>query len=453
LTQEGAASSIRLLRFDEETLLASIGRIGRVACVLAGAGVLWAAAPASRLGAQRGGMFLGSADDPAIAYGTAPVRNIVDDLNRKLEDGSATLAFDGRSGYLASAIEALNLPLDSQLLVFSKASLQGRLVSPSSPRALFFSDRVVLAWVRDAELLEAAVHDERAGVVFYTLAQRRAERPVFKREFRCLGCHMTGDTSGVPGLLMFSTTTDTGDRPLMATTDHRNPIAERWGGWFVTGSSGTASHLGNQVPALEGRRAAGLATVDGLFDPDGYRTASSDIAALLTFSHQAQMINLLTRASWEARAADPALHPGAAAVPGQEKLVNDLMTGIAGEVVDYMLFVDEAPLPAPFTSRSGFAPRMSASGPRDRRGRSLYELDLQRRLLKYPCSYLIYSPAFDALPPLAKEPIYRRLWQVLSGEAREPRYGSLSLGDRRAIVEILKDTKPDLPGYFTSVTR
>ena len=91
------------------------------------------------------------------------------------------------------------------------------------------------------------------------------------------------------------------------------------------------------------------------------------------------------------------------------------MSGVADEVVDYMLFVDEAPLPAALRGRSGFAERLSANGPRDRKGRSLYELDLTRRLMKYPCSFLIYSPAFDGLPPLAKAPIYRRLWQVLSG--------------------------------------
>ena len=74
--------------------------------------------------------------------------------------------------------------------------------------------------------------------------------------------------------------------------------------------------------------------------------------------------------------------------------------------------------------------------------------------MKYPCSYLIYSPAFDALPPLAKDPIYRRLWTVLSGQEQDPRYRTaLSLADRRAIVEILRDTKKDLPPYFQDVTR
>jgi hypothetical protein len=408
----------------------------------------------SSLGAQRGGMFLGSADDLAIAYSTAPVSNVVDALNRQLQQGTATLIHQGRSGYLQSTLDALRLSPDSQMLVHSRGSLQGRLIGPTNPRALFFDERVAVAWVRDGDLLEVAAHDERSGVVFYTLEQRPAERPVFKREFRCLGCHLTGDTLGVPGFLMFSTTPDpTGDRvSKIVATDQRSPLADRFGGWFVTGGSG-AGHVGNQVPALESRPAHALASVEGLFDTDGYRAASSDMAALLTFSHQSHMANLLTRASWEARAADPALHPHMEAEPGQLDRVETLMRGIAEEVVDYMLFVDEARLDRPVAARTGFADRLSARGPRDRRGRSLYELDLSTRLLKYPCSYLIYSPAFDALPPLAKTPIYRRLWQVLSGDVADPRYRVLSKDDRQAIVEILKDTKRDLPTYFDAVTK
>src|SRR6185436_1134919 len=116
-----------------------------------------------------------------------------------------------------------------------------------------------------------------------------AERAVFKREFRCLGCHLAADTLGVPGLLMFSTMPETADRAMrIATTDQRSPIAERWGGWFVTGNSGAAQHLGNRVPALDGRTRGEVSSVTGLFDADGFRGFSSDIAALLTFSHQTQ---------------------------------------------------------------------------------------------------------------------------------------------------------------------
>jgi hypothetical protein len=408
---------------------------------------------AMRVDAQQGSQFMGSADDVAIAYSTGPLNNVVEDLNRRLDAGSTALRFEGRSGFLQSVLEALTLPTDSQLLVFTQLSLQGRMVSPGNPRALFFNDRAALGWVRGAELIEIAAHDQTAGVVFYTLEQRPSERPRFAREFRCLGCHMSGNTLGVPGLMAFSTMPGRADQQeKIVTMDHRSPLQERWGGWFVTGESGAVPHLGNRVPSRPGAGGA-LQSLSGLFNPEGFQGPSSDIAALMTFSHQTHLTNLLTRASWEARAADPALHPGSVPAAGQRQRVETMMNGVATEVVDYMLFVDEAPLPNPVRGSSGFAARMSASGPRDRRGRSLYELDLQTRLLKYPCSYLIYSPAFDALPPLAKAPIYRRMWQVLSGEAAEPRYRALALADRRAIVEILRETKPDLPSYFQRVTR
>ena len=262
-----------------------------------------------RVSAQAGGLFLGSADDPAIQYSTAPQRNLVDDLNRRLQDGSARLTFEGGADICARHSTRCNLPIDSQMLVYSQGSLQGRLVGESNPRAIFFGDRIALAWVRDGELLEAAAHDERSGIVFYTLEQRPAERPVFKREFRCLGCHMTGETSGIPGLLMFSSRPDeSGDRHMIIEPiDHRTPYAQRFGGWFVTGPSAGLHHLGNRVAALDAR-SGDVPSVDGLFGADGYRAATSDVAALV-FSHQVHMTNLLTRASWEARAADPELHP------------------------------------------------------------------------------------------------------------------------------------------------
>jgi hypothetical protein len=406
--------------------------------------------------AQRAGTFMGSAEDPAIRYSTAPLNNVVVDVNRKLEAGELHFTFDNRSGFLPSALEALKLPADSQLLVFSRLSLQGRRIGEQNPRALFFNDRVALGWVRGGDVLEVAAHDESAGVVFYTLDQRADAAPLFKRAFVCLGCHVTGNTLNVPGLLMFSTT-----RPepsqfsgLPRHIDHSDALAKRFGGWFVTGSTGSAHHMGNDAAALDGRTSRELSSVEGLFDTDGYRALSSDVVAHLVLTHQAGMTNLLTRAAWEARAADPSLHPLSTSTPGQEASVAAMMAGIATEVVDYLFFIDEARLTDRVRGGSGFAERFSSSGPRDRKGRSLYELDLNRRLMKYPCSYLIYSPAFDALPPAAKDPIYRRMWEVLSGQEQDPRYRSaLSRTDRQAIVEILRDTKKDLPPYFETVTK
>jgi hypothetical protein len=405
--------------------------------------------------AQRGGMYRGSLEDPAIAYTKGPLDNPVADLNKQLADGTVQLKFDGRSGYLQSVLDALKLPIDSQVLVFAPNSLQARRISQTNPRALFFNDRVALGWVRDGELLEVAVHDATQGIAFYTLEQHAPatpqEPPQFKRGFICLGCHVAGDTLGVPGLLMFSALAppDASGFGRFVTMDHRTPVDERWGGWFVTGSIGAAAHRGNEVAALEASRRRDLRSTDGLFDPDGYRTASSDVAALMVLSHQTHMINLLTRIGWEARAADPTKHAPFTSSPDQDARIVQMMRGIATEVVDYLLFVDEAPLPEPVQGSSPFAQRFSTDGPRDKAGRSLRELDLRRRLMKYPCSYLIYSPVFDALPPAAKGPVYQRMWAVLSGAERDERYRqALSRDDRRAIVEILRDTKPGLPSYF-----
>ena len=228
--------------------------------------------------------------------------------------------------------------------------------------------------------------------------------------------------------------------------DHRTPITERWGGWYVTGSQTPTVHLGN-VPVhhveksyVRTARAPIFKNLENVLDTSPYLTPHSDVAALLVLNHQSQVINLLTRLGWEARVAD------------YEKNSDWLLnTNTVTELVDYLLFIDETPLPTPVQGSSGFTKRFSATRPYDRKGRSLRQLDLQRRLLRYPCSYMIYSSAFDALPPEAQNAIYQRMWTILSGQASDPVYARLALDDRQAIIEILRDTKPGLPNYFSDI--
>jgi hypothetical protein len=226
------------------------------------------------------------------------------------------------------------------------------------------------------------------------------------------------------------------------TTTHASPFGERWAGWYVTGRAEALGHLGNTF-VTAGQHEASPATamiperLDRRFPADVYPSRYSDIVALLVFDHQMPMLSLLTRAGWEVRVA--------AADGGDPARV---AADDAVEFVDYLLFVDETPLPGRIRGTSGFAERFQSQGPRDRRGRSLRDLDLDRRLMRYPCSYMIYAPAFDALPDEARNAIYRRMWRVLSGAERASKYQRLSLPDRRAIVEILRDTKKDLPAYF-----
>jgi hypothetical protein len=397
------------------------------------------------------GLFRGGLEHPAIEYATRPPRDAIAELNRKLREGAATLQFQSGSGYLRPVLEALGVPVESQMAVFSKTSLQGPIIGPRNPRTIFFNDTVVVAWVRGEPFVEAAAQDPAQGVIFYTLDQRAAELPQFTRRDSCLTCHESYSSLGVPGMLVRSVFPASDGAPLRQLgdfqTDHRSPVEQRWGGWYVTGKFGAVHHLGNAVvtnaawpEAMVTNETLNLESMAGKFDVSGYLSPYSDVAALLVFEHQMRMMNLLTRAGWEVRLA---LHEGRA------DAVTQVSRETAREVVDYLLFVDEAPLTGWVRSTSGFAAKFSAQGPRDRNGRSLRDLDLERRLMRYRCSYMIYAPAFDALPAEAKTAIYQRMWDVLRGAERSP----LGLAERRAIVEILRATKKGLPDYFSDVTR
>jgi hypothetical protein len=385
---------------------------------------------------------------PAIRYGE-PAADRIAALNRRLAAGDVRLDFGPRAGYLPSLLAALDVPIDSQIAVFSRTSLQSPLINSRNPRTIFFNDSVAVAWMAGG-FIEVASLDQRQGAVFYELPQTPMPTPQLRRDTRCLTCHYSTATLGVPGYLVRSipSAIDGMILPWLGnyTTDHRSPLEERWGGWYVTGRGG-GRHLGN-APIAD-RTAQDIriddsnlnvATLTDRFDTGPYLSPLSDIVAHLVFEHQMRMSNLLTRLGWEARVAEHDRDPDTAAA----------LDRAAIEVVGYLLFVDEAPLDG-VRGTSGFAERFSALGPHDGKGRSLRDLDLDRRLLRYPCSYMIYSEAFDALAPAAKDAVYQRMWRVLSGADTSAKYAGLSAFDRQAIVEILRETKRDLPPSFAPV--
>jgi hypothetical protein len=379
----------------------------------------------------------------AIAYATAPVTDPVARLNDRLQRGEVTLEKKGPSGYLTSVLSALDVPIDSQVLVFSKTSFQAPRINPTNPRAIFFNDTVAVGWVRGGPVLEFVAHDPKQGAIFYTLEQSASGTPRFERNDTCVMCHASDATQNVPGMFVGSVFPSREGTTMYGpayTTDHRSPFELRWGGWFVTGTHSASRHMGNAIAtdpadlaAMVKPETVHVTSLDGRFDMTGYLSPHSDIVALLVLEHQVQMLNLITRVGWEARVGVDAQRP-------LDKAVEEL--------VDYLLFVDESPLPGPIAGPSAFNRTFADSGPRDTRGRSLRELDLTRRLLKYPCSYLIYSEPFDALPTAAKAAVYQRMWNVLNGQVAAERYRVLSNDDRTAIIEILRDTKKDLPEYW-----
>jgi hypothetical protein len=405
----------------------------------------------------------GNADHEAIKYSTSAPTDAIARLQQKIDSGALTLAFDQARGYLPSVLKALDIPASTQGLVFSRTSLQLDRIAPWSPRALYFNDDVYVGWVQGGPILEIASVDPKLGTIFYSLPQESSPKPQFVREgSTCLVCHDSASiTGGVPGLIMRSVLPDRYGYSMSTlrdgpTTDQM-PLEQRWGGWYVTGTHGEQAHMGNvMAPVLTHeagnprtymdrvgvKRQPNVTDLSGRFDTEPYLTPHSDIAALMVFAHQTHVHNLITIASYEARKA--LYEEELAGRSGGEHLERTLsrVQVSAEPLVRAMLFVKEAPIAGPLKGTTGFAEEFAAIGPRDPRGRSLRELDLERRLFKYPLSYLIYSDAFDALPAVTKQYVYRRFREVLSGS--DAGMTHLSDADRQAVSEILAATKPDV---------
>jgi hypothetical protein len=385
-------------------------------------------------------------DEEMETYKTTEASGAIASLEKRLERGEAQLRYETPHGYLLSLLRELSVPASSQLLVASKTSPNKALISPKNPRALYYNEQVSIAYVPSAELIEVAAADPKLGVVFYTLEQKASAKPRLVRDDRCLECHASSKTLDVPGLFVRSfLTKDDGDVNVLSgiLVTHRTPIDERWGGYFVTGTHGAQAHRGNlfgaQAIARHEKDPAWNGNITDLrpfLDVAKYPESGSDLVALMVLEHQTHMQALLTRLAYDANSAlrtSDSLRPAYAT---------------AEAALKYMLFVDEARLTAPVQGTSDFTRWFAQQGPKDKRGRSLRQFDLQSRLFKFPCSFMIYSPSFDALPLPARRHLYRRLWQILSGEDTSPDYQNLSAATRTAIRDILTETKNDLPVYW-----
>jgi hypothetical protein len=396
-------------------------------------------------------------DDPAIQYGDLPVDDAIARLTRDLEGGKAKLEYanDG-TGYLRSLLKNLDINIDSQVLVFSKTSFQNPKIGPRTPRAIFFNDRVAVGSVQNSEILEVAALDPRQGVTFYSFDSKKGEKPVFNERSDCLQCHQGLATIGVPGLMVTSVY-PSGDgtpafRGAAMISDHRTPLNQRWGGWYVTGFTGSERHMGNAVAhdtvhprELDQENTQNLETLGHRFDASSYLAPTSDVVALMTLEHQTRMTDLMIRTAWDARV-ELLRTKGRLDTAGAAKVDGDVET-----LVKYITFADELRLYEPVKGVSSFTETFPHRGPRDKQGRSLRDFDLETRMFKYPLSYMIYSETFDAMPEAVRDRVYHRLYDVLSGRERSKAFEKLPAADRRAALEILIDTKPGLPAYFKAV--
>jgi hypothetical protein len=387
--------------------------------------------------------FVPFADEP-INYRSDNLFDPVAKLQKAIDKGQTTLAWEPPHGYLKSVLDALKIPIESQTLVFSKTSFQYKKISPATPRALYFNDDVYVGQVHDGKVLEFVSFDAMQGAIFYILDEKQADHPTFERaELDCTQCHVAAGTRNVPGVLLRSIST----RPSGTQAEHspsyitgqESPLHQRWGGWYVTGLRAAEENMGNAlVEDPENPTEAAPVEMAKQIDTSAYLFPESDVVAHLVLAHQTQMHNLITLTNYRTRIAQYEHKPDKEWQTPAEQLVR------------YLLFADEAPLNAAVDEKSRYAEQFSALGPRDSSGRSLRDFDLKTRIFRYPCSYLIYSGAFDALPDPAKQYVYHRLFEILTGRDQDPAFARLTLKDRSAIFEILVATKPGLPPEWTS---
>ncbi len=395
----------------------------------------------------------------AVDYFGTRSDDAVSRLSRQLESGVARLVADDQFGYLLSVLDLLHVPLESQTLVYSKTARAPELVSPKSPRAIFFNDEVSVAWIPESRELEITAADPVKGINFYTLSQpldsfptsAKPEtkvsdsagldaQPGILRRDRCLACHSGRSSLEVPGLLLRAFQTDRTGKPLVGFSrmTHDMNIERRWGGWYVTGSPPDVVHRGNLLSQLENDRhkrepgfASSLQDLSQKIDVDGYPHPGSNFVAHLVFSHQAHGTNLLIRAGMEARL--------------------NRRSDVEDQLVRYFVFADEAPLDMSAASavsvldRSEFAASFAQRGPCDSKGNSFRELSLVGRVFKNRLSYLIHSRWFDELPGECRDRLLNKFWTGLASETAETGFDHLGLDERNLIIEIVRATVPRLP--------
>lgn len=463
-SDEGRRFALRM-RYSRRALLLFVGFVA--------AGLGWVILRAHGQIAVRNQGYVPYSDAP-INYRSENLSDPVATLQQQLDQGKKVLKYEPKYGYLKSVLKLLKIPVDSQTLVFSKTSFQYKKISPEHPRALYFNDDVYVGKVHDGKAIEIISFDPMQGAIFYLLDEHKADKPVLQRaELDCTQCHIAAGTRNVPGVLLrsiYPTATGT-QAPASQSyiTDQDSPLRERWGGWYVTGQIPGLPHMANAV--VDEKRTAGkssqvasasLTSLANPFDSSAYLTSGSDVVAHLVLAHQTQMHNLITLTNYKTRLA---LYAEAAKNKNNEAPAKSPLSDSARQqferpaeqLVHYMLFAGEAPLSGPggkaIEATSPFAKEFAARGPRDPKGRSLRDFDLKNRIFRYPCSYLIYSASFNALPEPAKEYVYHRLLQVLTGQDNSGDFTRISEADRRAILEILLATKPGLPAEWQDYAR
>ncbi len=337
--------------------------------------------------------------------------------------------------FLRSLLKELEIPVSSQMMVFTATSLQKGLISARNPRALYFNDDTYIGFVPRGRI-EVISIDPNLGGVFYIFDRLQpGRRPVVRRSGECMNCHAPRYMDNIPGLVVESVIpgiTGGGERAFRRQqSGHAIPITDRFGGWHLTGTGDAMPHnWSNQLLLRKNGEASEVPNPPGeRCDLSRYPLPTSDLLAQLLHEHQIGFINRAMQASYRYREL-------AAAGTVNETSLSEL----AEPLSRYLLFAEEAPLTPGMVGESPLAADFTSVGKRDSSGRSLRDLDVNTHMLRHRCSYMIYSPSFTGLPTPLRQRVLRDLSTALDGGTGG---GHLPADERTTIRKILTETLPE----------
>lgn len=394
-----------------------------------------------------------------IHYSETQPKDAAYELEAMMKAGKVKIDRKNAWTVLQGILKQFQIPMESQVMVFSKTSKQNDRISPQTPRVIYYGDNAYVGYSVGGSL-EISTIDPLLGPIFYLLdPEVPATQPLhFERDQSCLSCHGGPFSPGVPGVIVRSVFPSAEGHPIMSqgstVVDTTTPFEDRWGGWYVTGRHGHLLHRGN-VTAVEKpdntcdmpiEKGANITQLTHFFDTSAYPRHGSDIVALMVLEHQTSVQNVLTKANHTALRA-MYMQTNLRKELGEPEEKNPVGTArriidhSADDIVEALFFKDEAALPdGGIEGDESFQTAFSARAARASDGRSLKDMQLNTRLFKYRCSYMVHSITFQHLTPPLKETVIARMKQILSGTDSSGQFDYLSESERRHIWCILTDT-------------
>ena len=378
-----------------------------------------------------------------INYYDAP---LIDEVAEFFENGAEGWEYKGQSGFLADFLDTFDIPRESQVLVYSKTSFQIGKIRPENPRAIYFNKDIYVGWVPGGDFLEVSASSPTTGNNFYSISGRGNKPELLHETHRCLRCHGGSFTRDIPAPLVRSVFPDHEGQPIFqagtTVVDHTTPLADRHGGWFLTGSNDT--NRGNLV-FQETERGADEGRVFDMADirDIDYLGEGSDVVAMLILEHQSELHRLLAHLSLQTQTALYSQRKFDELLGRTERLSESTkrqIKSVGDKVLRYMFFKDEAELPRISIKNSPYAQYFDGNGPKDSEGRSFYDLRLAGRMFEYPFSYMVYSDAFQNLPPEALEYLTAELQNILDPDSEYEGYEHLARDEKVVIRQILEET-------------